>query len=145
MTSTLLRGGEVEVFNSRVVPLGSWWPATVMSMHGETSRIRYYNAPPDMGNAVFERISVNFLRPCPPKFPLPFQLSPGYTVEVFDVGSWKPAKILEVVDHSNIHVQLVGSLDRFTIHKCDVRVRCFLKDNQWMMLASVGYFIYLFK
>jgi len=127
------KGSKVEVLNKREVPSGSWFRAEIVSGNGH-----YYNVKPDGGQAM-EKVQRNAIRPCPPPIAGSRSWVPGDIVEVFEKTSWKPAKVIKVLDVGNYSVvSVIGSWEEIMLHKSNVRPRQSWKGDRWVFVDKVS-------
>lgn len=134
------KGSQVEVLNTREVPSGSWWHAKILSGDGHSYRVRYYRSPPEMGDAVLERVPAKILRPCPPLLPYTRNWIPGDIVEVYDIGSWKLANIFKIAGGSNFYVRLVDLFSVFKVHISNLRTPLSWHGDRWVTIEKVFFY-----
>ncbi|KAK4551136.1 hypothetical protein RGQ29_032515 [Quercus rubra] len=64
----------------------------------------------------------------------------GWTVEdvaeVFNFGSWRMAMILKVLSGDFHLVRLLGSSEKFRVHKSNIRVRQIWQDDKWVVIRK---------
>lgn len=131
----------VEVLNTREVPSGSWWHAKIVAGDRQRYKVRYDRSPPEMDNAVFERVPAKILRPCPPLRPYTGNWIPGDIIEVYDIGSWKLANILKLASGRNFYVNLLDLFNVFNVHISNLRTALSWHGDRWVMIEKV-FFIY---
>ncbi|XP_020276724.1 uncharacterized protein LOC109851029 isoform X2 [Asparagus officinalis] len=128
----LRKGSKVEVLSRREVPSGSWFCAEIISGNG-----RYYNVKFDPclpnGGCDMKKVQRKNIRPCPPSMFGLGNLVPGDTIEVFENNSWKPAKMIQVLDGGNYFVVvIVGSSEELEVPKSNIRLRLSWIGNRWI-------------
>ncbi|KAL3535820.1 hypothetical protein ACH5RR_004281 [Cinchona calisaya] len=128
------KGNEIEVFRNDEVPSGSWRCAKIICGNGH-----YYSIRCNMGSkdeVIFERVSRQLIRPCPPVVQISGSWMPGDVVEVLQNDSWKMATVTRVLRGNQFLVRLVGSLNEFKVRKFDIRLRQSWVDGKWVVVGK---------
>lgn len=129
------KGCKIEVFKKKETPLGSWWPAEIISGNVHTYFVRYYWCFGDM-RANVEKVPRKAIRPCPPPLEGLRSWVEGDIVEVFNDGSWKLSQVSRIIGGYLFFVRLLGSATGFRANLCDIRVRQTWQDNNWMVILK---------
>lgn len=125
------KGSRVEVMNKTELPT-SWCVAEVVSGNGHTYSLRYDCYPG------VEKVSREFIRPCPPRTKdLPSWMA-GDIVEVFDDNSWKTATVCNVSDGGHFSVRPHGFTHEIHVHKSNIRARQSWQDGQWVPIVKIS-------
>lgn len=131
------RGMKVEVLTKKKVPSGVWRCAEIVADNGESYTVRHYRRPGVLSDVV-EKVSVEAVRPCPPRGNDLVIWAVGDIVEVLDSGYWKTAEIQQVMDGGYYHIHLIGSIDEFRVEKSSIRARQEWLDNGWVLIEKVS-------
>ncbi|XP_047324883.1 uncharacterized protein LOC124928676 isoform X1 [Impatiens glandulifera] len=127
------KGCKVEVRSYKTM-LISWQCAEFISGSDHSCLVKFESKKEE---AVFERVSWNDIRPCPPSSveDIDLQFVSGDVLEVFDHGSWLTAVVLKVLNKGCYSVRLLGSSKELKIHKSRIRLRLSWQHEKWL---SVG-------
>lgn len=125
----------MEVLTKKKVPSGVWRGAEIVADNGESYTVRHYRRPGVLSDVV-EKVSVEAVRPCPPRGNGPVIWDVGDIVEVLDNGYWKTAEIQQVMDGGYYHIHLIGSIDEFRVEKSSIRARQEWLDNRWVLIEK---------
>ncbi|PQQ02502.1 uncharacterized protein Pyn_24673 [Prunus yedoensis var. nudiflora] len=110
--------------------------ALLGNSNGHTYSVKYDWSPGKDSQAVVERVPRRKdIRPCPPPVQSAEILAVGDVAEVFNVGFWKMAKVLKVLDENYYLTRLLGSSEEFRVHKHRIRVRQLWKDDKWVVIG----------
>ncbi|KAJ9546627.1 hypothetical protein OSB04_019170 [Centaurea solstitialis] len=126
------KGSRVEVMNKTELPT-SWCVAEVVSGNGHTYSLRYDCYPG------VEKVSREFIRPCPPPPKNDLQKSwvAGDIVEVFDDdNSWKTATVCDVSDGGHFSLRPHGFTHEINVRKSNIRARQSWQDGQWVPIVK---------
>ena len=127
------KGSTVEVLSKREVPSGSWFRAEIISGNGHYYNVKYEHCSPD-GDQATEKVQRKAIRPCAPPIVGSRSWIHGDIVEVFEKSSWKPAKVIKVLNGGNYSIiSLIGSFEELMLHKSNIRLQQFWKCNRWVM------------
>lgn len=124
----------MEVLTKKKVPSGVWRGAEIVADNGESYTVRHYRRPGVLSDVV-EKVSVEAVRPCPPRGNGPVIWAVGDIVEVLDNGYWKTAEIQQVMD-GGYYIHLIGSIDEFRVEKSSIRARQEWLDNRWVLIEK---------
>ncbi|XP_024962075.1 uncharacterized protein LOC112502418 [Cynara cardunculus var. scolymus] len=125
------KGSRVEVMNKTELPT-SWCVAEVVSRNGHTYSLRYYCYPG------VEKVSREFIRPCPPRAKDLQSWMAGDIVEVFDDNSWKTATVCNVSDAGHFSLRPHGFTHEINVHKSNIRARQSWQDGQWVPIVKIS-------
>ncbi|KAJ9546659.1 hypothetical protein OSB04_019202 [Centaurea solstitialis] len=128
------KGSRVEVMNKTELPT-SWCVAEVVSGNGHTYSLRYDCYPG------VEKVSREFIRPCPPPPKNDLQKSwvAGDIVEVFDDdNSWKTATVCDVSDGGHFSLRPHGFTHEINVRKSNIRARQSWQDGQWVPIVKIS-------
>ena len=132
------KGSTVEVLSKREVPSGSWFRAEIISGNGHYYNVKYEHCSPD-GDQATEKVQRKAIRPCAPPIVGSRSWIHGDIVEVFEKSSWKPAKVIKVLDGGNYSViSLIGSSEELMLHKSNIRLQQSWKRNRWVLFNKVS-------
>ncbi|KAI3765416.1 hypothetical protein L2E82_15449 [Cichorium intybus] len=127
------KGSKVEVMSKTELPT-SWCVAEVVSGNRHTYNLRY-----DCYLGV-EKVSREFIRPCPPR---PNDLQSwiaGDIVEVFDDNSWKTATVCKVTNEGHFSVRPHGFNHERNVPKSEIRTRQSWQHGHWVPIVKVDAF-----
>ncbi|XP_075651467.1 uncharacterized protein LOC142621960 isoform X1 [Castanea sativa] len=131
-----LKGCKVEVLKNKQVPPGEWHCAKIISGNGHTYSVMYEGSLEITAEVVVERVPRKAIRPCPPPMETMDDWAVGDVAEVFNVGSWRMAMILKVLGGDYHLVRLLGSSEKFKVHKSNIRVRQVWQDDKWVVIRK---------
>ncbi|XP_050268519.1 uncharacterized protein LOC126712982 isoform X2 [Quercus robur] len=131
-----LKGSKVEVLKNKQVPPGEWHCAKIISGNGHTYSVMYEGSLKITAEVVVERVPRKAIRPCPPPMETVEDWAVGDVAEVFNVGSWRMAMILKVLGGDYHLVRLLGSSEKFRVHKSNIRVRQVWQDDKWVVIRK---------
>ncbi|KAK4539761.1 hypothetical protein RGQ29_031882 [Quercus rubra] len=131
-----MKGSKVEVLKNKQVPPGEWHCAKIISGNGHTYSVMYEGSLELRSEAVVERVPRKSIRPCPPPVESMEGWAVGDVAEVFDAVSWRVAMILKVLGGNYHLVRLLGSYEKFRVHKSNIRVRQIWQDDQWVVIRK---------
>ena len=127
-------GTKVEVLGKR----GSRRPAEIIAENGHKYSIKYDSHQPGMA-AVTEWVPRMVIRPLPPAVDDGMMYrSPGNIVEVLEIHSWKPARVLRAAAGDCYFVKICGSPKHIIAHESELRVRQVWIDNHWVIVQQVS-------
>ncbi|KAI3506172.1 hypothetical protein L1887_28528 [Cichorium endivia] len=125
------KGSKVEVMNKTELPT-SWCVAEVVSGNRHTYNLRYDCYPG------VEKVSREFIRPCPPR---PNDLQSwiaGDIVEVFDDNSWKTATVCKVTNEGHFSVRPHGFTHERNVPKSEIRTRQSWQHGHWVPIVKIS-------
>ncbi|XP_050268510.1 uncharacterized protein LOC126712980 isoform X2 [Quercus robur] len=131
-----MKGSKVEVLKNKQVPPGEWHCAKIISGNGHTYSVMYEGSLELRSEAVVERVPRKAIRPCPPPVESVEGWAVGDVAEVFDAVSWRMAMILKVLGGNCHLVRLLGSYEKFRVHKSNIRVRQIWQDDKWVVIRK---------
>ncbi|KAL8129578.1 hypothetical protein V2J09_018733 [Rumex salicifolius] len=131
------RGSKVEVFSTKEVPSGSWYPAEIIHGNGHYYTVKYDGVIGILGEKKFDRVPRRAIRPCPPVVQSLEDWASGQIAEVFHCFSWKMATILRVLKRHRLLVRLIGSSHGIEVSKIDIRPRLCWQHDQWKVIAKI--------
>ncbi|KVI01280.1 Agenet-like domain-containing protein [Cynara cardunculus var. scolymus] len=131
------RGSIVEVSVKDKLCYQSWRCAQIVSGNGGNYTVSYDVYPGFTDEADVERISVKYIRPCPPLLENSEHWVPGDVVEVFHNLSWKMAIVLKDFGWDQFQVRLVGSFKELEVSKSELRVRQACQNGEWTVIGKV--------
>ncbi|KAI7753491.1 hypothetical protein M8C21_027363 [Ambrosia artemisiifolia] len=127
-------GSKVEVMNKTELPT-SWCVAEVVSGNRYTYNLRY-----DCCYTRVEKVSREFIRPCPPRSNDAHNWAVGDIVEVLDDSSWKTATLVcQVNDGAHFSSRPHGFTYEIIVHKSNIRARQLWQHGQWLPIISGSY------
>ncbi|CAN6681763.1 unnamed protein product [Malus baccata var. baccata] len=129
------KGSKVEVLSQKEVPGGAWRCAVIVSGNGHTYSVSYDWSGKD-SQAIVQRVSRKDIRPCPPPVQRVEIWAVGDVAEVFDVGFWKMATVLKVLDENYYLARVLGSFEEFRVHKYRIRARQLWNDDKWVGIGK---------
>ena len=135
-----LKCSKVEELKNKQVPSGEWHCAKIISGNGHTYSVMYEGSLEITAEVVVERVPRKAIRPCPPPMETMEDWAVGDVAEVFNVGSWRMAMILRVLGRDYHLVRLLGSSERFRVHKSNIRVRQVWQDDKWVVIRKVSFY-----
>ncbi|KAL4650963.1 hypothetical protein ACB092_01G124800 [Castanea dentata] len=130
------KGSKVEVLKNKQVPPGEWHCAKIISGNGHTYSVMYEGSLELRSEAVVERVPRKAIRPCPPPVESMEGWAVGDVAEVFDAVSWRMAMLLKVLGGNYHLVRLLGSYEKFRVHKSNIRVRQIWQDDKWVVIRK---------
>lgn len=125
------KGSRVEVMNKTELPT-SWCVAEIVSGNAHTYSLRYDCYPG------VEKVSREFIRPCPPRLKDLQSWMAGDIVEVFDDDSWKTATVCNVSDGGHFLVRPHGFTHEINVNKSNIRARQSWQDGQWVPIVKIS-------
>ncbi|XP_071703441.1 uncharacterized protein [Rutidosis leptorrhynchoides] len=125
------KGSKVEVMNKTELPT-SWCVAEVVSGNRHTYNLRYDCYPG------VEKVSREFIRPCPPRSKNLRSWVAGDIVEVFDHNSWKTATVCSVSDGGHFLTRLHGFTHVINVYESNIRTRQSWNDGRWVPIKISG-------
>ncbi|KAL4650965.1 hypothetical protein ACB092_01G124900 [Castanea dentata] len=131
-----LKGSKVEVLKNKQLPPGAWHCAKIISGNGHTYSVMYEGSLDMRSEEVIERVPRKDIRPCPPPMETMEDWTVGDVAEVFNFGSWRTAMILKVLSADYHLVRLLGSSEKFRVHKSNIRVRQIWQDDKWVVIRK---------
>ncbi|XP_024959179.1 uncharacterized protein LOC112500111 isoform X2 [Cynara cardunculus var. scolymus] len=131
------RGSIVEVSVKDKLCYQSWRCAQIVSGNGGNYTVSYDVYPGFTDEADVERISVKYIRPCPPLLENSEHWVPGDVVEVFHNLSWKMAIVLKDFGWDQFQVRLVGSFKELEVSKSELRVRQACQNGEWTVIGKI--------
>ena len=135
-----LKGSKVEVLKNKQVPPGEWHCAKIIFGNGNTYSVMFEGSLEITAEVVVERVARKAIRPCPPPTETMEDWAVGDVAEVFNVGSWRMAMILKVLGGDYHFVRLLGSSEKFRVHKSNIRVRQVWQDDKWVVIRKVSFY-----
>ncbi|XP_023759611.1 uncharacterized protein LOC111908031 isoform X1 [Lactuca sativa] len=127
------KGSKVEVMNKTELPT-SWCVAEIVSGNRHTYNLRYDCYPG------VEKVSREFIRPCPPLSNDFQSWIAGDIVEVFDDNdnSWKTATVCKVTDQGHFSVRPHGFTHERNVPKSEIRTRQSWQDGHWVPIVKIS-------
>lgn len=138
-------GDSVEVLRKNTELHGSWFPATISSVHGNRYAVKYEQFFAAEGEPVVEKVRREDVRPLPPPDGSRKRWALGETAEVFDLHSWRLGKVAKVLKNNCVVVRLFGSIQLREFHVSQLRVRQAWRDDRWVAIDKVDESFYLYK
>ncbi|KAI3687064.1 hypothetical protein L1987_80755 [Smallanthus sonchifolius] len=109
----------------------SWCVAEVVSWNRHTYNLRYDCCYPRV-----EKVSREFIRPCPPRAN---NWVVGDIVEVLDDSSWKTATLVcKVSDGGHFSLRPHGLAYEIIVHKSNIRARQVWQHSQWVPIVKIS-------
>ncbi|XP_008802277.2 uncharacterized protein LOC103716167 isoform X1 [Phoenix dactylifera] len=131
-------GNKLEVMRRNQDHYGSWFPAKILSIHGDKYCVRFELLLTAKGKPVVERIREEDVRPCPPLVHGKERWNVGDIAEVFDLHSWRVGKVAKVLNNNHVVIRLFGSIQLREFHVSSLRVRQAWQNNQWVVIGKVS-------
>ncbi|KAL9251526.1 DUF724 domain-containing protein, partial [Drosera capensis] len=128
-------GSKVEVLSKKVA-IGMWRSAEIVEINGDEYVVRYdaFRGASRMGT--FQRVSIEWIRPCPPPTKAGTSWESGDVVEVYDAGFWKVAMIMKVIGEGKYCIRLIGAVEELEVHNSSMRARLAWEDNRWFVMIQ---------
>ncbi|OAY67770.1 Protein EMSY-LIKE 4 [Ananas comosus] len=128
----------VEVLRKNTEVHGSWFPATISSVHGNRYAVKYEQFFAAEGEPVVEKVCREDVRPLPPPDGSRKRWVLGEMAEVFDLHSWRLGKVAKVLKNNCVVIRLFGSIQLREFHVSKLRVRQAWRDDRWVAIDKVG-------
>ncbi|GAB2233427.1 hypothetical protein Droror1_Dr00002650 [Drosera rotundifolia] len=128
-------GSKVEVLSKKVA-IGMWRSAEIVEINGDEYVVRYdaFRGASRMGT--FQRVSSEWIRPCPPPTKAGTSWETGDVVEVYDAGFWKVAMIMKAIGEGKYCIRLIGAVEELEVHNSSLRARLAWEDNRWFVMIQ---------